>query len=215
MPCRPSVTVAEPGTDPAPRAAGSAVPRLLAVGALIPRKDYPLLVAALARLRDLAWTCHVVGSERRDPACAALVRHTIAAAGLEHRVVLRGTLDAPSLATEWASADLFVTTSAYEGYGMAAAEALAHGLPVVASACDGLIRRVPAAAAAVPAGDAAALAGALRALLASPARRRAMAGAAWVYGQTLPGWDETAARVAAVLERIAAPPLPADGSGAP
>ncbi|HVV92881.1 MAG TPA: glycosyltransferase family 4 protein [Hyphomicrobiales bacterium] len=202
------MTVAEPGTDPAPRAPGSGggTPRLLALGALTPRKSYPLLVEALARLGDAPWTCHIVGSGDRDPAHAAAIGRAIAAAGLGDRVVLRGALDPAALAAEWEAADLFVTASAYEGYGMALAEALKRGLPVVASACDGLVRRVPAPAATVaPAGDAAALAAAIRALIENPTRRRAAADGAWVYGQSLPGWDDTAAAVAHALAQVAAP----------
>jgi glycosyltransferase involved in cell wall biosynthesis len=133
------------------------------------------------------------------------VRRAVAAAGLGDRVVLRGALDARSLEREWLAADLFATASAYEGYGMAVAEALKRGLPVVASACDGLVRWVPApAVATVAPGDAAALAAAIRPLIDDPARRRAAADAAWIFGQGLPSWDQAAAAVAHALDQAAA-----------
>jgi len=63
------ITVARPGSDPAPRSSGSRneVPHLLSVGAVVPRKGFEVLVAALATLADLPWRLTIAGDLARDP----------------------------------------------------------------------------------------------------------------------------------------------------
>src|SRR5208282_2241347 len=95
--------------------------------------------------------------------------------------------------------------SYYEGYGMAFAEAMAHGLPIAGSGGGAVACTVPAEAGFVSApGDAGAIAGALRCLLSDAGLRRAKAEAAWQHGQKLPAWPETAAIIARALERAGA-----------
>ncbi len=64
----------------------------------------------------------------------ARVRAQVGEAGLEDRVSLVGDLGEAALAEQYDRADLFVLATLYEGYGMAVAEALARGLPVVSTA---------------------------------------------------------------------------------
>jgi hypothetical protein len=198
--------VAQPGTAPAARSPGGGdPPRILAVGTVVPRKAYDVLLAALASLAGLPWQCRIAGALDRDPDCLAALRAAIAAAGLDGRIALLGALDGPTLEAEWQAADLFVHPAHFEGFGMAVAEALAHGLPTVASTAGAVGDWVaPGAARLVAPGDAAGLAAALSDLLAAPERRRAAADAAWSFGRTLPDWPETAARVAALLDRALA-----------
>ncbi len=93
------ITVAEPGTEPAPRAHGSnGAPRLLSVGAISPRKGFRILVKALSGIAELDWNCHIAGSLDRDPDETAALRKCIAKARLEGRVILLGTLDEERLA---------------------------------------------------------------------------------------------------------------------
>ena len=200
------VTVAEPGTEPASRARGSRdLPRLLSVGAVSPRKGFRTLVEALAGITELDWRCHIAGSLDRDPQETAALRALIAQAGLEERVLLLGTLDEEALEAEYDRATIFVLPSHFEGYGMAFAEALARGLPVVACSGGAVGSIVPAAAGVfVPAGNAEQLATALRGLLSNPAEIEKRAEAAWQHAKNLPRWRDTAAKIALVLERASA-----------
>ena len=198
------IDIALPGTDPVARAAGGGrPPRLLTVATLTRRKAHDVLLAALARIRDLAWQSRLVGSLGRDGEVVAEVRRTIARFGLEDRVVLVGELTGAALEKEYAAAEAFVLPSRHEGYGMAFAEALAHGLPVVACAAGAVPETVPAEAGLlVPVDDAEALAGALRRLLADARLRQRLGDAAWAHGRRLPTWDDTARAVGRALARV-------------
>ena len=202
---RARIHVARPGTDPlrvAPRGARRDPPHLLSVGAVIPRKGYDLLVAALAREAGQGWQASIVGSLARDPACVARLRQQIAAAGLEPRIALAG--EVADLAPWYAAADLFVLPSRHEGYGMVFAEALQHGLPIIGSRAGAIPELVPEEAGLlVPVEDAAALAEALGRMRDGNLRARYAAGAARA-AQGLPRWEDTTRLVADAVRALAA-----------
>lgn len=196
---RERITVAPPGTAPARRVpGGNAVPRLLSIGSLIPRKRHDVLIDALGLLRDRDWSARIIGSQSLDPVCARDLARRITAAGLDGRIELVGAV--AETRPELEASDIFVLASEYEGYGMAFAEALSHGLPVVACQAGAIADLVPQSAGGLVApGDVEALAAALAGLIDDPARRRDCAEAAWQAGRALPDWDQTAALVARAL----------------
>lgn len=199
------ITVAVPGTDTAPQAKGSGQdksPHMLAVGSLIPRKGYGILVEALAAIADRSWTFTIAGSADHAPATAAELRGEIARAGLADRITLTGGVGAERLSQLYDEADLFVMPSLYEGYGMVLTEALARGLPIVTTLSGAGAEALPdAAALKVPPRNAAALAKALARLIDAPAERRQRADAAWAAAGDLPRWSETARIVAQACRR--------------
>jgi glycosyltransferase involved in cell wall biosynthesis len=197
------LVVAPPGTDPAPVARrGGRPPHLLSLGSVTPRKGHDVLVAALAAVRELPWRCTIAGSLARAPETARRLRAQIASAGLGDRIALAGEVaDADAL---YAGADLFVLASRHEGFGMAYAEALARGLPVIGTTAGAIPSVVPESAGAlVPPDDAPALAEALARLLTDLPAREAAAAAALRAAAGLPRWGETVATVAALLGRLA------------
>lgn len=184
------VRVAEPGVDPAPLATGSpAGTRLLSVGAVTTLKGYDVLAAALATLDDLDWSCRVVGSLEIEPDLAA---------GLD-RVSLAGPMTRTELDATYAEADLLVLASRAETYGMVVTEALARGVPVVASDVGGVREALGGGGVLVPPGDPEALGEELRRWLTSSGHRADMRAAACARRTTLSGWDRTAALVEAAL----------------
>ena len=197
---RDRIEIAMPGSDPVPLASGSgAAPCILSVGSLTRRKGHDVLVAALAGLQDLSWTCRIVGNPAFDPAFALELERQILDHGLGDRVVLAG--EVKDARQEFAGADIFALASRYEGYGMVFAEALAHGLPIVGCAAGAVPDVVPPAAGLlVPPDDTEAFALALRRLLTEQDLRSSMADAAAIAGAALPSWRETAATVASFLE---------------
>ncbi len=188
------VFVAEPGVDAAPLAPGSASgAALVSVGAVTPLKGYDVLASALGMLGDLAWSCRGVGSTAIEPDFAARVSST---------VQLTGPLDRAQLDATYAEADLLVLASRAETYGMVVTEALARGLPVVASDVGGVREALGDGGVLVPPGDAGALADALREWLTSASYRESLRSAARARRATLTDWDRTVSLVADAVEAV-------------
>ncbi len=199
------VSVARPGVDPAPLSDGTGSPvALLSVGTLTPRKGHAVLLGALERISATNWHLTLVGSDQRDTAEAKRIRRLAANSRHCARLCLAGEVDAGTLARLFHEADLFVLPSYHEGYGMAFAEALARGVPVVATCAGALPETVPPAAGRlVSPGDVGALAEELRRLIAEPQARAALRAGAVAARADLPSWRDTAASVSDLLESLA------------
>jgi glycosyltransferase involved in cell wall biosynthesis len=200
--------VVVPGTEPAPLARGSDGRHgveILCVASVIPRKGHEMLVQALAGLRDRKWRLTCVGSLDMHPPTARALLARIRDAGLETRVVLPGSVDAAHVAEFYDHSDLLVLPTFYEGYGMAVAEALARGIPVIGTDTGAIPDLVGSdAGLLVPAGDEAALASALQMVLDDPSLRARLQAGARQARERLPTWDDSAATLADALERLPA-----------
>jgi len=188
------ITVAVPGTDRGPIAAGSAdgTVRLVCVATITPRKGHDVLIQALAPLAHGPWRLTCVGSTSLDPGTSAGMRALVQSLGLGSQVELVGEADAPRTARYYQESDVFVLATWYEGYGMAVAEAIAAGLPVVSTPTGAIPELVgPEAGIMVPAGDVAGWTAALTRVLVAPERQRLTEGARRRRAG-LPGWDDTA-----------------------
>jgi len=197
------IVIALPGTDVAAPAKGSSdgIVRLLAVGAVVPRKGYDVLIAALASILEPPWTLTIAGDRTRDPACAGQLDAAIAHHGLEGRIAVLGAVPDERLAQLYDSADLFVLPSRFEGYGMAFTEALARGLPVVGTIAGAIPDTVPQGAGVlVPPDDAQALAAVLKRLIDNPADRKEMAVRAREACTAQPSWSASAKLFAQAIE---------------
>ncbi len=206
------ITVATPGTDPPPlppvdrEGDGS---RLLCVAAVTRAKGLDVLAGALERLAGPGhpdWTCTVAGRLDVDAGFAQRLRARLDAAGLSGRVHLTGPLPPEELSAVYRGADVLVVASLAETWGLVVTEALAHGLPVVATRVGGLpeaLGRAPDGelpGLLAPPGDADRLAAALRTWLGDDRLRSRLRLAARARAQALPGWGATAGAVAAALE---------------
>ncbi len=181
------------------------VPLLLCVGSLIPRKGQDLLVRALAQLRDRPWHCLLAGSDTRDPVFAQQLRAQITHLELDTRIEILGECPEQALQELYRRADVFVLPAWYEGYGMAFTEAMAHGLPVIATTGGAIPHTVPAAAGILVApGDSDRLAEALGRLLEEPSLQARLAEGAWAHARSLPGWEQASAQFAAAVKELAA-----------
>lgn len=197
------VRVVEPGTDPAPAAkgSGSGPIRLLCVAALSPRKGHDLLLIALSGLNDIPWQLDCVGSLDRNPVWAESMIQMSERLGIAGRVRFLGAIGDQELERRYAQSDIFVLPSRFEGYGMVFAEALAHGLPILAARAGAVGEVVPPdAGILVPPEDPVALRLALSKLLIDSALRRRLAAGAWAAGQRLPTWPQAIRAFSAACE---------------
>ncbi len=153
---------------PAPHTGADAAPlRVLAVGRLVAKKGYPVLLNALRQLADggRTVTCRIAGGGPDRAALTALAGEL----GLDQVVTFVGACTHQEVAAEFARADVFVQASVVlsdgdrDGIPNALLEAMASGLPVVASAVSGIPEAVDDGVSGllVAPGDAAGLAGAL------------------------------------------------------
>lgn len=196
------ITVALPGYDgPRNLPRVEAGPRILSVGLLARRKGHDVLIRALAQVADLDWTARIVG-KTHDPAVAADLAALIAGLGLAGRIELAGEISDEALSEAYRSARIFALATRYEGYGMALAEALCHGLPIVTCDTGAVPDTVGDTALLAPPGNAEAFAAHLRTLLTSQPARRDLGERSRRLGRRLPRWPQTAAIMGTVLDAL-------------
>lgn len=201
----PRVSVVRPGNDRVRPALGSndGVVQLLSVGSVLPVKGYDLLIAALATLDEMPWRLTIAGDRTRNPAAAAQLDADIEAYGLGNRIAVLGAVPAERIIELYLASDVFVLASRFEGYGMALAEAIAHGLPVVSTLAGAIPDTVPAGTGLlVPRDDVAALARALRRVIGDPTERQRLATNARAAAAQLPTWQDSARLFAGAIERV-------------
>jgi glycosyltransferase involved in cell wall biosynthesis len=197
------IHVAEPGAEIGDLAPGTpSGGSLVCVGAVTPTKGHDLLVDALAEIQDLEWCCVCVGSLDIEPDYAAgLRRHG-------ERLVFTGPLTGTDLDDVYAGADLLVSASRAETYGMVTTEALARGLPVLATDVGGVSEalgrteegELPGVLVAPE--DPTALATALRRWLSDPGQREQLRKAAQARRLGLTDWSHTSSTLAKVLREV-------------
>ena len=193
------VYAAPPGVDAAPRrrARRRRRSRCCASPPSPRTRDTTCWSTRWPRSRDRPWTCVCVGSLDRDPAFADAVRRTARTRGHRRPGRVRRPAHRRRPRRRYAAADLLVLPSRGETYGMVVTEALARGVPVLATAVGGVPealgrvdrRRLPGLL--VPPGDPAALAAALRRWLADADLRDRLRKNALVRRTTLTGWAAT------------------------
>ena len=206
---RSRIAVTPPGTTkptrPVRRRPARGRVEFLCVASVTPRKGHLILVEALATLADRDWHCRCIGSLTRDAAAASAVRYEIGRRGLKGRIALAGEWEPARLGEAYGAADAVVLPSFHEGYGMALAEALAHGVPVISTTAGAIPDTVPPdAGLLVPPGDVAALGEALRRFIDEPPLRARLAAGARRAGARLPDWPQAVAAWAAALDRLTA-----------
>jgi glycosyltransferase involved in cell wall biosynthesis len=201
-----SMHVAEPAVDSTGLAPGTADGgALLCVAAVTFDKGHDVLMEALATIADLSWHCVCVGSLDRQRTFVEQVRRDLREHALAGRVTLAGPRTGAALDRSYATADLMVLASRAETYGMVVTEALARGLPVLATEVGGVTEALGHGDGGTRPGmlvapeDAVALGGALRAWLGDPELRERWRRTARKRRASLPGWSATTSIVAEVL----------------
>jgi glycosyltransferase involved in cell wall biosynthesis len=199
------ISVIEPGTRPAPAAAGTTAGpvELLCIASIVPRKGHDTLLTALEQLGGVDWRLSCVGSAERDPRWGDAMRSRASQGVLAGRVRFAGELEGDALEAAYHRADLFVLATRYEGYGMVVAEALARGLPVVSTPTGAIADLLtPGVGALVPADDPAALSAVLRHLVASRSAMGVLKAGALSARAALRSWTVAVSDMEEVLGRV-------------
>jgi D-inositol-3-phosphate glycosyltransferase len=181
--------------------------RVVCVSRLVPRKGLADVVEAVAALPDVELLiaggppAAMLGEDGHARELVALAD----ALGAGDRVQLLGAVDHHRIPALMRSADVVCCTPWYEPFGLVAAEAMACGVPVVATAVGGLAETVVDGTTGilVPPRRPASIRSAIAAMIARPAHRRAM-GLAAVRRAANYGWDEIARRTLKVADELSA-----------
>ena len=204
------IHVVEPGAEITGLASGTPSGcSLLCVGAVRPAKGHDVLVTALATLQDLRWQCTCVGAVDLDVRFVERIRAQAAESRIAGRLSFPGPLKANDLDSAYDGADVLVSASRAETYGMVVTEALARGLPVVATNVGGTSEALDGSAGTTRPGllvapdDPHDLAAALRAWLEDSDQRQRLRKAAQARRLTLSDWGHAARRLARVLAQVA------------
>ena len=176
---------------------------LLSVGSIIPRKGFHDLIPALEPLIDLPWTLSIAGETSRNVKAYELLTSNIKDFHLEGRINVLGVVTNEELEHLYAKADIFVLASLFEGYGMAYAEAIAHGLPIIATSGGAIPDTVPQEVGLiVPPGDIPALTNALKTLILDQSYRARLSSGAHEAALLQPTWEDAIQNFVFALNRL-------------
>lgn len=179
-----------------------APPRLLFVGRIVYQKGLDLLFDALGQLKDLPWQLNLVGDGPR----VSNLREQAASLGLANKIRFLGWLSRAELPKTYQQANLFVYPSRHEGMPNAVLEAMASGLPVLATRIAGNEELVSAdTGALVPPEDAAALEATLRPWMADASLRQRMGAAARRRVEQKYSWQGVAQAYLDLMRKIVGP----------
>ncbi|MEP3524463.1 MAG: glycosyltransferase family 4 protein [Hyphomicrobiales bacterium] len=177
--------------------------RLLSVGSITERKGHDVLLRALSTLHDLSWTLDIVGLQHLSPETFDDLQKITQEGGISDRVNFHDGVDAQALDKLYHSADLFALASRYEGYGMAYAEAIVRGLPVIATTAGAIPDTVPESAGLlVTPDDIDTLTDALRIILSDDDLRRQKHMGALKAEADFPTWEKSAEEFHSLLRRL-------------
>ncbi len=175
-------------------------PRLLFVGRVVYQKGLDILLDALGALKEKPWTLDIVGDGPRREKLQAQA-HDL---DITDRVKFLGWKNGAELVQRYAEANLFVYSSRHEGMPNAVLEAMACGLPVLATHIAGNEELVAhkETGLLVPAEDADALRAALSELLADADGRRRMGAAARKRVETQYSWQRVSKEYLELMQRV-------------
>ncbi|MFI6926871.1 glycosyltransferase [Nonomuraea spiralis] len=196
VPCGVDLTSFCPEGPVAPRAGAKVV---LSIGRMVARKGVDTVIAALRQLPDADL---VIAGGGQDDEETGRLRELAAAYGLQDRVHLIGSVPRARVPALMRAADVLVTVPWYEPFGMVPLEAMACGVPVVASAVGGHLDTVAGCGVLVPPRRPRALARALGDVLGDPDRRAALGAAGARRARERYGWSHIAERTEAVYTQV-------------
>ena len=179
-------------------------PLLLSVGRLVYQKGFDLGIRALARLKHLDWQWNIAGDGPEMESLKSLAREQ----GISQRVVFLGWQSRQELIQCYKQSNLFLFPSRHEGMPNAVLEAMASGLPVIASRISGNEELVvhEKTGLLVESENIDSLAAALQSLMKDPSRGQQMGATSRQRVEEFFGWENTAQQYAALLEGISKRP---------
>ncbi len=117
--------------------------RLLCIGSLIERKGHFFLIDALAGLKHLEWELDCFGMLDEHSDLYKTLMQKIADHKMQDRITFHGSVSDDEIEHAYSQSHIFVLPSLFEGYGMAYAEAIVRGLPVIGTTAGAIPDTVP------------------------------------------------------------------------
>ncbi|MEU8175880.1 glycosyltransferase [Microbispora hainanensis] len=197
VPCGVDLGVFRPDGPVAPR---GDLPRVLSIGRMVPRKGVDTVVRAMRQVPGAELV--IAGGDPGDEESARL-RTLADGLGVGDRVRLIGSVSRAGVPALMRSADVLVTVPWYEPFGMVPLEALACGVPVIASAVGGHLDTVAGCGVLVPPRRPRALSRALSDLLTRPRLRAALSASGARRAAARYGWPRIAEQTESVYRNLA------------
>ena len=176
---------------------------LLCVGSVIERKGHLVLIEALSRLKSLDWKLECIGLFAMDDPLSEQILLALENSELSDRITFHGAVPEAELESAYNAADVFVLPSFYEGYGMAYAEAIVRGLPVIGTKAGAIPDTVPdGCGLLIDPGNSLQLSRALETMISDADERNRFRMNAIASSSTFPTWRESAGKFLEFLEKF-------------